>query len=232
MVYAGFHDSRRDIPDPPPAQTAPDQHDEENMDARPESPDQEEMEQANNKFPACSGWGAREEGLQGIGSPAVTLAQDCTRVCLPLRSMSVAEAMEGSFLPALDKEQTYMFTPSELRLYQHAQDHRLLSRDILGYPSLFGNIHGLSTRQFLSCCSSRIAPHNRMKVTFLVYADNTVYQILLKVTVQIRGLAWSPSVAAVPGSAHRFRRNASLSGSLRLFEFQYEAHRKSLAEKI
>ena len=89
MVYAGFHDSRRDIPDPPPAQTAPDQHDEENMDARPESPDQEEMEQANNKFPACSGWGAREEGLQGIGSPAVTLAQDCTRVCLPLRSMSV-----------------------------------------------------------------------------------------------------------------------------------------------
>ena len=54
--------------------------------------------------------------------------------------MSVAEAMEGSFLPALDKEQTYMFTPSELRLYRHAQDHRLLSRDILGYPSLFGNI--------------------------------------------------------------------------------------------
>ena len=28
------------------------------------------------------------------------------------------------------------------------------------------------------------------------------------------------SVAAVPGSAHRFRRHASLSGSLRLFEFQ------------
>ena len=28
-----------------------------------------------------------------------------------------AEAMEGSFLPALDKDQADMFTPSELRLY-------------------------------------------------------------------------------------------------------------------
>ena len=49
MVYAGFRNARRDIPDPdpPPAQSAPDPHDEENMDARP---DQEEMEQAINKF--------------------------------------------------------------------------------------------------------------------------------------------------------------------------------------
>ena len=46
MVYAGFRDARRDIPDPLPAQSAPDPHDEENMDARP---DQEEMEQAINK---------------------------------------------------------------------------------------------------------------------------------------------------------------------------------------
>ena len=42
-----FRDARLDIPDPPPAQSAPDPHDEENMDARP---DQEEMEQAINKF--------------------------------------------------------------------------------------------------------------------------------------------------------------------------------------
>ena len=33
MVYAGFHDARPYIPDPPRAQSAPDQHDEENMDA-------------------------------------------------------------------------------------------------------------------------------------------------------------------------------------------------------
>ena len=44
-----------------------------------------------------------------------------------------------------------MFTPLELHhwatllelhLYQHAQDHRLLTLDILGYPSLFGDILG------------------------------------------------------------------------------------------
>ena len=41
MVYTGFRDARRDIPDPPPAL-------EENMDARPDQ--EEEMEQAINKF--------------------------------------------------------------------------------------------------------------------------------------------------------------------------------------
>ena len=59
---------------------------------------------------------------------------------------SVAEAMEAGFLPALDEDQAEMFTLSEfkLRLYRHAQDHRLLTRDILrlGYPSFFGNILG------------------------------------------------------------------------------------------
>ena len=47
IVYAGFRNTWLEIPDPPPAQSAPDPHDEENMDARP---DQEEMEQAINKF--------------------------------------------------------------------------------------------------------------------------------------------------------------------------------------
>ena len=35
-----------------------------------------------------------------------------------------------------------MFTPSELRLYQHAQDHSLLTLDILGCLSVFGDILG------------------------------------------------------------------------------------------
>ena len=50
--------------------------------------------------------------------------------------------VEAGFLPALDEDQADMFTPSELRLYQHAQDHRLLTLDILGYPSLYGYILG------------------------------------------------------------------------------------------
>ena len=47
MVCTGFRDAQRDIPDPPPAQSAPDPSDEVYMDARP---DQEEMEQAISKF--------------------------------------------------------------------------------------------------------------------------------------------------------------------------------------
>ena len=47
-------------------------------------------------------------------------------------------AKEAGFLPALDKDQAYMFTQWDLLLYQHTQDHRLLTLDILGYlsPSL------------------------------------------------------------------------------------------------
>ena len=119
-------------------------------------------------------------------------------------------ALEAGFVPALDKDQAYMFTPSELRLYRHAQDRRLLSRDILGYPILFGNILGLSTGQFLSCRGSRIAPYNRMNVTFLVYADNAVYQICTH-TVKSHGPdKGTILVAVVPGSADRFRRHANL----------------------
>ena len=140
--------------------------------------------------------------------------------------------MEAGFLPALDKDQAYMFTPLEFLLYLHAQDQRLLTRDILGYPSLFGDILGLSTRQFLSCRGLRIAPYNRMNVTFLVYADNAVYQICTHAVKSHGPDKGTISVAAVPGQAHRFRRHASLSGSLRLFKFQCEARGKSLAEKM
>ena len=57
-------------------------------------------------------------------------------------SESVAEAMEAGVPPALDEDQADMFTPSGWRLCRHIQHHRLLTRDILGYPSLFGDILG------------------------------------------------------------------------------------------
>jgi len=82
--------------------------------------------------------------------------------------MSVAEAMEAGFLPALDKDQAYMFTPLEFLLYLHAQDQRLLARDILCYPSLFGDILGLSTRLFLSLRCARIASYDQMNIAFLL----------------------------------------------------------------
>ena len=53
-----------------------------------------------------------------------------------VRPISVADAIEAGFLPAVDGDQANMFTPSELRLYRHAQDHRL-NRDIPGYPMIY-----------------------------------------------------------------------------------------------
>ena len=40
------------------------------------------------------------------------------------RSLSVSEAIEAGFLPEQDEDLVDMFTPSELCLYRHAQDHR------------------------------------------------------------------------------------------------------------
>ena len=65
-----------------------------------------------------------------------------------------------------------------------------------------------------------------MNVAFLVYADNAVYQICTP-TVKCHGPdRGTISVAAVPGSAYRFRGHATLSDILRLFEFQCEVRGK------
>ena len=152
MVYAGFRDTCLDIPDPAPAQSAPDQgqHDEENMDARP---DQEEMQQAINEFLQR----LEKQEKRGFEDLAALLSHLTKPAQGSARSMSVAEAMEAGFLPALDKDQADMSTTLELLPYRHAQDHRLLTRDILGYSSLYGDILGLSTRLILSFRCSRIA---------------------------------------------------------------------------
>ena len=131
------------------------------MDARS---DQEEMEQAINKLLQLlekqekRGFKDLPTLLSHLPKPAQ--GSNC--------SMSVSEAMEAGFLPELDKDQANIFAPSELLLYQHAQDQRLLTRDILGYPSLFGDILGLSTRLFLSCRWARIASYDRMNIAFLL----------------------------------------------------------------
>ena len=57
--------------DPPLAQSAPDPHDEENMDARP---DQEETEKATNKFLQL----LEKQEKKGHPTVTVTVAQACT----------------------------------------------------------------------------------------------------------------------------------------------------------
>ena len=133
MVYAGFRDARRDIQDPPEAQSArasPDPHDEEYLEARP---DQEEMEleDAINKFLVQ----LEKQERNGFKDLASVLSQLPKPTQGSATSLSVADAIKAGFLPALDKDQADMFTPSELRLYRHAQDHRL-NWDIPGYPGI------------------------------------------------------------------------------------------------
>ena len=128
-----FSNTRRDIPDPPPAQQAPEPHDEENMDARGQ------LDLTRRRWSKPS---TKKQEKNGFKDLATVLSQ------LPKPAQGSAHSMTPclwhwhGFLPALDEDQAGMFTPSELRLYQHAHNHRLLTRDIRGYPSLFGHILG------------------------------------------------------------------------------------------
>ena len=135
MVYAGFRDARRDIQDPPEAQSArasPDPHDEEYLEARP---NQEEMEDASNKFLVQ----LEKQERNGFKDLASVLSQLPKPAQGSATSLSLADAIEAGFLPALDKDQANMFTPSELLLgYPRISRDNLhstrISLDIPGYP--------------------------------------------------------------------------------------------------
>ena len=90
----------------------------EHMDARA---DQEEMEESINNFIL---WLEKQE-KKSFKDLATVLSQLHKPAQGSVRSMSVADAIEAGFLPELDQDHANMFTPSELRLYRHAQDHRL-----------------------------------------------------------------------------------------------------------
>ena len=158
MVYAGFRDARRDIQDPPEsAQASPDPHDEELMDARP---DREEMEEAINKFLLQ----LEKQEKKGFKDLASILSQLPKPAQGSVPSISVAGAIKAGFLPSMDEDQADMFTPSELHLYRHAQDHRL-NRDIPGYPWIY---------QFLVLGYPGILPLNRHR-----YVDPTDIDMLV-----------------------------------------------------
>ena len=86
------------------------------MDARP---DKEDMEEAIEHFLS------RLEKQEELGF------RDLHRLLseLPMpqpaaaRSLSVSETIKAGFLPEQDEDVVDMFTPSELRLYRHAQEH-------------------------------------------------------------------------------------------------------------
>ena len=103
MVYAGFRDaSCWDIQGPPLAQSdpgaAPNPNDEEHLDARP---DQEEMEEAINKFLLQ----LEKQEKKGFKDLANILSQLPKPAQGSVRSISVADAIEAGFLPAMDEDQ-------------------------------------------------------------------------------------------------------------------------------
>jgi hypothetical protein len=59
------------------------------------------------------------------------------------QGMTHAEALDGKFLPDLDEEQKKRFTPSELIMCKHAQDHRYirLYTSILQYIRVYTCIY-------------------------------------------------------------------------------------------
>ena len=89
---------------------APDPLDEDNMDARPE---QEEIEQAINKFLQR----LEKQEKKGFKDLATLLSHFPKPAKGSSYSMSVAEAMEAGFHPALNEDQANMFTQLELCLY-------------------------------------------------------------------------------------------------------------------
>ena len=108
MVYACFRDARQDIQDPPAAQSAracPDPHDEELIDARPH---QEEMEEAINRF-LLQMKKQEKKGFKDLASVLSLLPKTAQG---SVRAISVADAIEAGFLPAVDEDQANMFTPS------------------------------------------------------------------------------------------------------------------------
>ena len=64
-----------------------------------------------------------KQEMKGFKDMASMLSQLPKPAKGSVSSISVADAIEVGFLPALDKDQANMFTQSELRLYRHAQDH-------------------------------------------------------------------------------------------------------------
>ena len=94
----------------PSARASPDPHDAELMDARP---DQEQMDEAINRFLLQM----EKQEKKGFKDLASVLSQLPKPAQGSVRCISVADAIEAGFLPAMDEDQADMFTPSELRLY-------------------------------------------------------------------------------------------------------------------
>jgi hypothetical protein len=126
IIIAGFRSRRRDVENPPasiPQASAgdsedhsPDYHDRELH----EIPDKEAMDQAIADFLMLF---EKEErgGYRGLHA---TLSRLPMPGKVDQRGLSVTEAIDAGMMPRMDEEEARRFTPTEVLLYQHAQDRR------------------------------------------------------------------------------------------------------------
>jgi hypothetical protein len=116
-------------------------------------PDAAGMEKAIGKF--LDGLEGQERG--GFEEMHRFLATLPVPVRKDVIGMTHAAAIECQFLPDMDEEQRKRFTPSELILYKHAQEHRykhvctFIYKYEIVYAFLFTDGRTLSSRRPLQC---------------------------------------------------------------------------------
>ena len=103
-------------------------------------PDAGDMEEAIDKF--LDGLDGQERsGFEEMHRFLATLPIPSAKES---RCMTHAEAIRGQFLPDMDEVQRKRFTPSELIMYKHAQEHRYLYTRLLCifvYTCIYQYIH-------------------------------------------------------------------------------------------
>ena len=125
VYVAGFRSSLQDTADLPPP-----------IDQQPEDEDHGQPEPEDDEFHGGPDQAAKDSAiadflkrLEGQEKHKYTgLDQVLSRLPVPKKvdqaGLSVSAAMDAGMLPHMDEEESQRFTPTEVLLYQHAQDHR------------------------------------------------------------------------------------------------------------
>jgi len=125
VYVAGFRSRLRDTADLPPP-----------IDQLPEDEDHGQPEPEDDEFHGGPDQAAKDSAiadflkrLEGLERHQYTgLDQVLSRLPVPKKvdqaGLSVSAAMDAGMLPRMDEEESQRFTPTEVLLYQHAQDHR------------------------------------------------------------------------------------------------------------
>ena len=125
-AFAGFRSRSRDIDNPRASKQSesdskdhsPDPHDNELHDI----PDKETMDEAITDF--LRRFEKEERG--GYHGLHATLSRLPLPGKVDQQGLSVTEAIDAGMMPRMEEEEALRFTPTEVLLYQHAQDRRYM----------------------------------------------------------------------------------------------------------